>query len=661
MPWWGGGRERRVMLSSPTIALPYRIRRCWQSVAWRRSLFFGMTLASVGLGVGLMVDIVDANGLTLFEVLGIPLFAILFAWISLSFWTAVAGFVVRLAGGDPAALRLALGAPQALAGRTAIVMPIYNEDPQRVFAGLDAIWRSLAAEPLSGAFDLFILSDTRLPEVATAEEAMWRALVARHHGQGRVFYRRRAKNLKRKAGNIADFVRQWGGAYDYMIVLDADSIMTGGTMVALARLMDQHAGVGIIQALPIPTGRDTLFARLVQFAARLNGPMLASGLAFWQLGEGNYWGHNAIIRVRAFADHCALPRLPGREPLGGEILSHDFVEAALMRRAGFKVWLVADLGGSWEEMPSNVIDYAARDRRWAQGNLQHKGILPFYGLHWLSRLHLTTGMLSYATSPIWLILLLVSSVVTCLSEIRGHPYFQTSYTLFPVWPETRSDEIAILLILTAAVLLLPKFLGLLLALRDTSLRVGYGGGLRLGASLLIEQLFSILLAPIMMMFHSAAVVSVLFGTPVRWDAQARGDRGIGLREAFARHKFHMALGIIWGAVVLVLAPRFIWWMVPVLAGLILSVPLTMWTSRRDVGQALRRVGLFRTPEETAPPAELRMLAEAPDFSCLPVADAGWKDGPTVPVLAPCRMEVSPISYWRFGRTAKGHGRAVGPA
>ena len=233
-------------------------------------------------------------------------------------------------------------------------MPIYNEDTQRVFAGLDTIWSSLKAEAQQGMFDLFILSDTRKPEIGAAEEVAWREFVERQGAKGRIFYRRREQNTGRKAGNIADFVRSWGGAYDYAVVLDADSIMTGESLVKLAGLMDKHPEAGIIQALPMPAGRETLFARLIQFAARLNSPMLANGLAYWQLGEGNYWGHNAILRLRQFAEFCDLPKLPGKPPLGGEILSHDFVEAAFMRRAGYQVWLAADVTGSWEEVPSNV-------------------------------------------------------------------------------------------------------------------------------------------------------------------------------------------------------------------------------------------------------------------------------------------------------------------
>ncbi len=592
--------------------------------ARRRALFFGLTLLSAAFATGLMHDILKANGFNAYERAGLVLFFVLFTWITGAFWTALAGFVIRLSGRDPAVLQLDEIAGRILRGRTAVVMPIYNEDTVRVAAGLEVIWSSLRAHPQQAAFDLFILSDTRKPEIAAAEEKAWRALVERHGARGRIFYRRRQENHGRKAGNIADFVRQWGGAYDYAVVLDADSIMSGTALVSLALMMDAHPEAGIIQALPVPAGRETLFARLIQFAARLSSPMLSSGLAYWQLGEGNYWGHNAILRLGAFAEFCDLPRLPGSAPLGGEILSHDFVEAAFMRRAGFKVWLLADLGGSWEEVPSNVIDYAARDRRWAQGNLQHMGLLPMRGLHWLSRVHLITGVLSYAASPMWFAVLILSSIVVCMDAVNGHQYFTPgSFTLFPSWPESRIGEIFSLLTITFGVLLIPKVLAAVLALKDRSLRRGFGGGGRLFVSLLLEQIFSMLLAPAMMVFHSTFVITTLAGRPVSWSAQERGDRGITFIEALGRHKWHVLLGLVWGAVILWLAPRYIWWLLPVLAGLVLSVPLTMLTSRAGAGQWTRRHGLLLTPEESQPPRELaaleRRLAE-PAFVDTPMAE-----------------------------------------
>lgn len=575
---------------------------------WRRTAFFALTFITALTGGFLMLDILRANGLGPLELTGLITFIALFIWIAGAFWTAIAGFFVRLHGSDPAALRPEGDPQRPLRGRTAIVLPIYNEDTVRVFAGLEAIWSSLQAEPQAPSFDFFVLSDTRRAEIAVKEEQAWRSLVARFDASGRLFYRRRTDNVGRKAGNIAEFVRNWGGAYDYMIVLDADSIMSGRSLVALAQMLDDHPDVGIVQALPLLACSETLFGRLLQFAVRLNGPLFATGLAFWQLGESNYWGHNAIIRLRAFAEHCSLPRLPGSPPFGGEIMSHDIVEAAFLRRAGYHTWLVTEISGSWEEVPSNTIDYAARDRRWAQGNLQHAGVMRLPGLHWLSRLHMLTGILSYATSPMWFLVLVVSSVLTCIEAVAGHKYFSPGeHTLFPTWPQYRDSEIVTLLSMTCVILFLPKLLGAGLVLRDRALRAAYGGARRLIESVLFEQLMSMVLAPTMMLFHSTFVLGALFGRSVGWEAQPRGGRGISWREGFVRHRWHLALGVAWGAIIVWLAPKFIGWMLPVLIGMIVAVPFTVLTSRESLGRRMRAGGWLVTPEETSPPPELRLL------------------------------------------------------
>jgi membrane glycosyltransferase len=609
---------------------------------FRRTLFFGLTLALSGFAVSLMLIILEANGLNTLKIAALVLFTILFIWIAGAFWTAVAGFVVKLIGHDTAVINPREVAGRPLTTRTAIVMPIYNEDVTRVATGIDAIWTSVLAQRDAAAFDFFILSDTRSDEIGAAEERAWRTLVARHNADGRIFYRRREKNLSRKSGNIADFVRNWGGAYEYFVILDADSIMTGDALVTLARLMDAHPQAGIIQGLPLPAGRETLFARMIQFAARLNGPMLSSGLAFWQLGGGNYWGHNAIIRIKPFAAFCALPVLSGVAPLGGEILSHDFVEAAFIRRAGYEVWLVPDLGGSWEEVPSNVIDFAARDRRWTQGNMQHSRVLAFRGLHWLSRLHMLTGILSYLTSPMWFAILVVSSVLTCMEALHEPVYFQPgTRALFPDWPISRPHEIAMLLFLTIVVLLLPKLLGATLAMTKRSLRHGFGGIHRLVPSLLVEQIFSMLLAPVMMVYHSVFVVTTLAGKTVTWDAQARGDRGLKYGEALKRHWLHVVLGLIWGTVILELAPSFIWWIMPVLAGLLFSVFLAVWTSGPNLGRWMKKWGLLLTPEETHTPRE---LAAVHGVEPLAIDANAPEPAMRVPQPAPLRMEAAPAAY-----------------
>jgi membrane glycosyltransferase len=430
-----------------------------------------------------------------------------------------------------------------------------------------------------------------------------------------------------------------------MIVLDADSVMSGHALVTLARAMEAHPQIGILQSLPLPAGRETLFGRLIQFGSRLQSPMLSAGLAYWQVGESNYWGHNAIVRLRPFAQHCTLPRLSGRPPLGGEILSHDFVEAAFMRRAGYEVWQVPDLSGSWEEVPANVLDYAARDRRWTQGNLQHSRVLMFRGLHPLSRVHFLTGIVAYASSPMWLALLLLSSLLSAIEAAKKPAYFSPGLqSLFPQWPQIRSGEIAVLFGLTLVVLLLPKMLGACLAIRNRVLRREFGGSGRLWAGLLVEQLFSVLLAPTMMLFHSTFVAQTLAGRSVSWNAQERTERGVTLREAFRRQKWHLALGVVWGATMLWLAPQFFWWLTPVLVGLLFGIPLTMWTSRVSAGRLFRRHGLLLTPEETAPPPELEVLARAGEDMTRLVSASGSALPPPVPPPAPPPLQPRPAYY-----------------
>jgi len=634
-----------VTSTEPAGADAHGERSLRRQLLWRRSLFFGLTFLTALVAGFLMFDILKVNGQTVLNIIALPLFFVLFTWISGAFWTAVIGFILRLVGRDRTVLHSRDVASQRLRGRTAIVTPVYNEDTTHVFANADAIWSSLQQQPAAAAFDLFILSDTRVPEIAEAELAAWRVLVDRRRAEGRVFYRRRSDNVGRKAGNIAEFVGNWGGAYDYMIVLDADSIMSGQALVSMAQLLEAHPDVGIVQTLPLLAARDTLFARVLQFAVRISGLMLADGLAFWQLGESNYWGHNAILRLSAFAQHCALPRLPGSPPFGGDILSHDIVEAAFMRRAGFKVWLVPDITGSWEEVPSNVVDYAARDRRWAQGNLQHIGVLPLRGLHWLSRTHLLTGILSYVTSPLWLLVLIISSIVTCIQAVKGHQYFQPgAFSLFPTWPQYRDSEIAALLSMTAVVLLLPKMLGATLAIRDRALRAAFGGAPRIIGGFLFEQLLSMLLAPTMMLFHSEFVVRALLGRSVGWDAQARGDRGIGWREAFQRHKWHLFIGLAWGSTILVLAPNFIWWMSPVILGMLISVPFTVLTSRADLGRALRAHNWLLTPEETEQPPELAAAIGARARALSPLADDSGSEPMAVPPRSPLPMVAETPTY-----------------
>ncbi len=567
----------------------------------RRLLVIGGAVALTLAGAREMYFVLNGNGPSILGIVVLLLFVVLFAWIALAFTSALAGFAASLAGGG-FGLGITRGGPLPTPRvRTALLMPTYNEDPARVFAAVQAIAESIAAAAQAAMFDFFILSDTTDPDIWIAEEAAFLALLARTGDGGRVFYRRRARNTDRKSGNIADWVTRWGGAYPQMLILDADSVMEGAAVIRLASAMENHADVALIQTLPVIINGATLFARMQQFAGRVYGPLIAQGIAWWHGADGNYWGHNAIIRTAAFADAAGLPHLRGRRPFGGHILSHDFVEAALMRRAGWGIHMVPALGGSFEESPPSLTDLAIRDRRWCQGNLQHIGVLPARGLHWVSRLHLLMGIGSYVTSPLWLLFLLAGVLISLQSRFVVPAYFGAEKSLFPRWPQVDPVLAKYVFLGTMAVLLAPKLLALIALLFDGALRRGCGGFARATLSVLIETLIGGLIAPIAMLIQTQAVVEILFGRDSGWNAQRREDGRIPLRLVWRSYRRHTLFGLVLATIAFAVSPALFLWMTPVLLGLLLAVPLAALTASRGLGQALRRLGLLRIVEEHAPP------------------------------------------------------------
>jgi membrane glycosyltransferase len=332
---------------------------------------------------------------------------------------------------------------------------------------------------------------------------------------------------------------------------------------------------------------------------------LPAGLNYWQLGESNYWGHNAIIRLAPFIKHCALPALPGREPFGGHILSHDFVEAALLRRAGWSVWLAPDLGGSYEELPPTLIDYAQRDRRWCQGNLQHVWILFARGLHGISRVHLVLGIFAYASSLLWLVSLLLGTLLA-VGFVRTGLTWLPEPALADVVGGNAAWQAGSLAIFTFTLLFVPKILAVMDLRRLPGGLGTFGGAGRVWPGILLESLLSMLLAPVLMLFHANFVIATLFGRGVRWVSQRR-EGLTGWREALATHAGHTAAGLAWLALLAVHAPGLLPWMAPVLLGLVLSIFFSQLTSRESLGRGAARQGWLCTPEELAPDRELREL------------------------------------------------------
>ena len=590
----------------------------------RRLALIALVLLGAFVGTRAMADILPEHGGALAEKGLLVLFGVLFAWISAGFWTGVLGAAVLIRGRGRSPLMRGLAEeplrPLDAGARTAIVMPICNEDVPTVFGGLTATIDSLVATGESANFDVFVLSDTNAPEIRVAEHAAWSDLAERLalaagtsvDARGlRVHYRWRTLRTKRKAGNVADFCRRWGGAYRYFVVMDADSVMTGECLTTLVRTMEAHPDVGIVQTAPKAVGHETFHARVQQFCARAYGPLFTAGMRFWQLSESHYWGHNAILRTEPFLAHCGLASVPGQGPLAGEILSHDFVEAALMRRAGWSVWVADEINGSYEQVPPNLLAELQRDRRWCQGNLQNAKLMLEPGMHAVHRTAFLTGVLAYASSPLWLAFLLLSTLLFAQTAGNDPVYFFEPNQLFPIWPTASFKVMLTLFGLTGVLLLAPKAMSLFaIVVRGHAVR--FGGLRRLFTSAFIEFLHSLLLAPVRMVFHTQFVLGALTGWRLVWKSPPRDDAATPWREAWARHGLHTVLAVIWIATIVASSSAFPWWLSPILAGLLAAIPLSVWGSRVTAGRALRRQGLLLTPEEMREPDVLRDAHRASD-------------------------------------------------
>jgi membrane glycosyltransferase len=583
----------------------------------RRAWFAAVTATTIGgtaAGARLLWPLDEPLRVAL-----VVLFGLLFARIAVGFWTAIAGAAVLLTRRDPLTLSrrpaAADPAPEPLRLRTALVVPVHRESPARVAAGVRAMADSLRATGEAAAFEFFVLSDTPDELAAQRERRALAAAMADAPGAPAVHFRRRSGNAGRKPGNIAEFCRRWGGRYDCMVVLDADSLMAGETLVTLARAMQRDPSLGLIQTVPLPVRQQTRFGRLQQFAAALHAPLMAAGQAFWQGDAGNYWGHNAILRVRAFAGHCGLPRLAGDPPLGGDILSHDFVEAALLRRGGWRVVLDPWMGGSFEEMPGDLLGYGRRDRRWAQGNLQHLRLLRAPGLHPVSRLHFLLGAGAYVSGLLWLVLVALGLGVAASGA---------------------APPIGLALGLVAATLMLvlgPRLVGLAHALARRRRR--FGGGPRLAAAGVAEMLAAAVLAPVLMTWHAGYVLAILAGRGVGWVPQRREAGRVAWRDALRAGLPVAGVGLGLAVTALVCAPHLVPWLAPALPGMLLA-PVLVRASGERAGQ--RTAALLAPPFERDPPAVLAALERAGSVS----GAGGRHRGPAAPRERPLDMPAQPL-------------------
>ncbi|MGE0845949.1 MAG: glucans biosynthesis glucosyltransferase MdoH [Flavobacteriaceae bacterium] len=585
-----------------------RVRLSGRQTAWWRVALVALTAIVTVVGIHQMALVVSIGGTTLLEGVFVVLFALTFAWVAFAAVAAIIGTAATaIEPDDPVEGR----APDA-GGRIALLMPVYNEDSIQVCAGLQAMGEGLARIGAARRFEIFVLSDSNNADVLVQEAASVARLADALAGTMPVWYRHRARNIAKKAGNIRDFIERWGGRYEAMVVLDADSLMAPETMAEMVRRMDADPRLGILQTVPALAGGRSLFARLQQFAGALYGPVVARGYAVWQGNDGNYWGHNAIIRCLAFSESCGLPELAGRKPFGGHVMSHDFVEAALIRRAGWKVAMADDLEGSWEAAPPSLSDIAIRDRRWAQGNIQHSKIIGAAGLHPASRAHFAIGIASYATAVLWLALIVVGALLAAQAILVRPEYFSEGFQLFPTWPRFDSERMLAVFVASMAVLFLPKFIGYAEAVADSDRRRAFGGGVRLTAGFVAEIVLSALYAPVLMLIQCRHIWDILRGRDSGWNAQRRDDGETAWEAAFAQHRMHMLAGLAMLFAALMLSPPLAAWLAPVIAGLVLAVPLARWSGSRRLGEALARIGLLVIPDETRVPpiaAERARIAE----------------------------------------------------
>lgn len=633
-----------------------RMLRTTSSVMFSRVGLILATFASTYLASYAFGHVVFRAGVNPASIALWLLFCVLFLWVAQGFWTATIGLLQMLRHSPTAVFKVEYEPLPRLdleeTPRTAVLMPVYNEDSVRVFAGLEAMIRSVHATGYGTAFDYYVLSDTTDPTVWLEEETQFAALLdhladenlARRKGRtdggpfANVYYRRRHKNVARKSGNIEDWCERFGRGYTYMLTLDADSVMDGRTIVEMVHRSTAEPQIGILQVPPQPVNRNSLFARCQQYAASVYGEVFNVGFGAWTHLDGNYYGHNALIRVQPFIDHCGLPLLPGKPPLGGEILSHDFVEAALIRKAGYKVKIAYDLDGSYEECPTTLVDYAIRDQRWCQGNMQHIRLVFTRGYRLMSRLHLGMGVMSYLASPLWLAFMLLGLVAVI---VGGGPT-ETAWAAGTITPWMIGVGLFAVVML---MLMIPKFYAVCLVLQRPDVMRAHGGELQAVVGALLEVAVSVLIAPLMMVYHTTFVINTMLGRSVKWNAQQRDESAVGWGDAARNHWKQTVGGLVAGVLIAWLAPSLFFWALPVLLGLVVSIPVSVLLSSVRVGAWLRDHRLLMIPEEHEKPKVLR-LHQAALSRTQAVADAVSEHHPMDRVVkdpAFCRFHLANLA------------------
>jgi membrane glycosyltransferase len=567
-------------------------------IGGRRAIFTALVGSAIAALLALAADALSAGGFGAADLVLLVLFGLTLPWSVIGFWNAAIGFVLMRFSRDPVAAVVPAAARvrgnEPISASTAILICIRNEPPDRVIRNLAAMMRELTAAGAAAHFTVYVLSDTGAADIAELEEQSFSALEREWRGKIPVVYRRRAVNTAFKAGNIRDFCVRWGARHELAVTLDADSFMTASAILRLVRIMQADPRLGILQGLVVGLPSTSAFARIFQFGMRLGMRSWTIGSAWWQADCGPYWGHNAVIRLAPFISHCDLPILPGGGVLGGHVLSHDQVEAALMRRAGYEVRVLPEEDLGWEENPPTLIEFIRRDLRWCQGNLQYAHFLFMPGLKFVSRFQLAFAMLMFLGSPAWVGLLVVGTLALALSPAPAD--------------FIRADSGMVLFVTILLMWFAPKIATVLDVLTRPPLRHAFGGGARFLASVVSETLFFILLSPIMWIGHTLFIASVPFGRAIGWIGQVRDDHMVPWSQALRQLWPHTMIGVGSLAILAASHPGAIAYALLLAAGPALSIPLAVITALPAVGTSLARIGIGRLPEETAPPRALTALA-----------------------------------------------------
>lgn len=515
--------------------------------------------------------------------------------LSVSFWTTIIGFILLIFQKNRVDQEIGQSYETINSTKTAIIMLTYNEDPVDFFKRVRTVYQSLIDYKCLHLFDIFILSDTNCPNIRLAEKQLWQKMCSINHAHEHLFYNNRAINTDAKSGHIDEFCTRWGDNYDFMIILDADSLMSAKALLQLVDRINANPNLAILQTAPKTYNQKSLFARILQFSNHIYGQIYCMGSAFWQLSDSNYFGHNAILRVDAFKKHAKLPILPGKAPLGGKILSHDFVEAALLREAGWQIEMCFDIVDSYEELPNNLINYAKRDRRWCQGNLQHSWFVFSKNMSMYSRFLFFRGIMAYLASPLWLCFFILSSIIF----LNNHDVISSE--------STSAYEKQMLLFSILGFLFVPKILGLIFNLLDSNSIRDSGGHVKMVLSFLLECFFSVIITPILMLYRNQFIYEILLQQNIGWPAQERKNSRLSLKSAFKAHACQMLVGLAILAGVCIHAPNYIWWMFPFYFGLVISVPLSILLSSSFLGEKTFQWRLFCIPEEINPPDIIHFL------------------------------------------------------